>query len=186
MRKTLVTSLLMLLILSSAFAVTYYGTDSLHLRGTIDYTISLVTEAADTAVNIDLSSSSVAPNDGVFGVLIGTWLISINSNGPNSAKLKVSISDFTCGDTALPYQIGIQYPYLSGSSIQTGSCFVTNTGSGTVAWNPTGSVDGLYSLPVNPSGMISTDPMNIYFRLHENPSVEGIYRGVVTFDLTIN
>ncbi len=186
MRKALVIHLLLILILSSAFAVTYYGNDSLHLRGTIDYTVSLVTETASTAANIDLSSSSVAPNDGVFGVLIGTWLVSINSNGPNSAKLKVSISDFKNGATALPYQIGIQYPYSSGGSIQTQSCFVTNTGSGAVAWNPTGSVDGLYALPVGPSGTISTDPMNIYFRLHESPSVSGIYRGIVTFDLTIN
>jgi len=186
MRKVILTSLLLFLITFSAFAETYYGTDSLYIKGRIGYTISLVSEAAETAVNIDLSSSAVAPNDGVFGVLIGTWYVSTNTDELHSAKLKVSISDFSCGDTAVPYQIGIQYPYLSNASIQTNSCFITNTGNGTVAWNPTGSVDGLYTLPVGSSGTISTDPMNIYFRLYENPSVEGIYNGMLIFDLTIN
>ncbi len=186
MRKTLILTVLILFTLFSANAVTYYGSDSLYIEGTVEYTVSFVTEAISGADNIDLSSSSVAKNDGVLGVQIGIWKVAVNSDGTPAVKLKVTASNFTCGSTALPYQLGIEYPYKSGSTITKSTCFVTNEGSGDVYWNPTGATEGVYTLPVGSAGVVNTNEMGLYFRLYDTPSTEGVYNGMVTFELTIN
>jgi len=186
MRKTFILTILLLCILFSANATTYYGSDSLYIEGTVEYTVSFVTEAVSGADAIDLSSSSVAKNDGVLGVKIGLWKVAVNSDGTPAVMLKVTASDFTCGSTALPYQLGIEYPYGSGSSITKNTCFVTNEGNGDVAWNPTGASDGVYTLPVGSAGVVNTNEMGIYFRLYDTPSTEGVYNGMITFELTIN
>ncbi len=186
MKKILLSTILMLCILFSTYAVKYYGKDSLYIEGTVEYTVSFVTEQVSGADNIDLSSSAVAKNDGVVGVKIGIWKVAVNSDGTPAVKLKVTASDFKCGNTALPYQLGIEYPYKSGNTITKNTCFVTNQGSGDTLWNPTGAVDGVYTLPVGSAGVVNTNEMYMYFRLYDTPTTEGVYNGMVTFELTIN
>lgn len=174
--------MMVLLASRSLGAVNVYGNESVDLYGFLDPKTTLIIGRTAAASSFDLTDSSVAPKDQIVGLQIGAWTLMTNAlvNVKVTTKPMVKSSD---SQSAISYQIGIQYPTHAESPSSTKIAYINNTGSD-ADWN-LGS-GGVYTLGSTDRIMTYTDNP-IYFRLYQKDASSygsGYYTGSILFTLT--